>query len=179
MFELQNPVIAGVRKDADFYNAVETPVSAIFLLKADVMTLRELIKDKKDKKVFVHIDMAEGVGKDKKGIELLKSMGVDGIITTKNHLVYHAKEQGLYTVQRFFIIDSASMATAMESISNAKPDFAELLPGVLPKVIKTFVEKTQTPIISGGLIDDKADIISALNAGAHAVSTGKKELWNI
>ena len=179
MLDLQNPVIAGVRKDVDFIDAVNSPASAIFLLKADVMTLRELIKEKKDKKVFVHIDMAEGVGKDKKGIELLKSMGVDGIITTKNHLVYHAKEQGLYTVQRFFIIDSASMSTAMDSISNAKPDFAELLPGILPRVIKTFVEKTQVSIISGGLIEDKTDIISALNAGAYAVSTGKKELWNI
>ena len=179
MLELQNPVIAGVRKDADFYLAVQAPVSVIFLLKADVMTLSELLKNKQDKKVFVHIDMAEGVGKDKKGIELLKSMGVDGIITTKNHLVHYAKEQGLYTVQRFFIIDSISITTAMDSIAIAKPDYAELLPGVLPKIIKTFVEQTKTEIISGGLIDDKQDVISALNAGACAVSTGKKELWNV
>lgn len=179
MLELQNPIIAGVRKESDFNLAVQSPVSAIFLLKSDVMTLRELINNKQGKKVFVHIDMAEGVGKDKKGIELLKSMGVDGVITTKNHLVHYAKEQGLCTVQRFFIVDSAAIATAMESISNAKPDYAELLPGTLPKVIKTFVEQTKTEIISGGLIEDKKDVISALNAGACAVSTGKKELWNI
>jgi glycerol uptake operon antiterminator len=179
MFELQNPVIAAVRKDVEFESAVNSPVSVIFMLKADVMTLKDVLANKKDKKVFVHIDMADGVGKDKKGIELLKSLGVDGIITTKNHLVYYAKEQGLYTVQRFFIIDSASIATALESINNTKPDYAELLPGIMPRVVTEFVEKTQTPIIAGGLIKDKTDIISVLSAGAEAVSTAKKELWNI
>ena len=48
MLDLQNPVIAGIRKDCDFAKAVESPVSAIFLLKADVMTLRNLLKEKKD-----------------------------------------------------------------------------------------------------------------------------------
>ena len=106
-------------------------------------------------------------------------MGVDGIITTKNHLVYYAKEQGLLTVQRFFIIDTASFSTAKESVSNTKPDYAELLPGVIPKIIKEFIETTDIPVIAGGLISDKQDIINALSAGAEAVSTAKKELWEI
>lgn len=179
MLELLNPVISAVRKDSDFESAVNSKSNLIFMLKADVMTIGDLLKTKKDKKVFVHIDMAEGVGKDKKGIELLKSMGVDGIITTKNHLVYSAKEQGLYTVQRFFIIDSASVNTALESVNNTKPDFAEVLPASLPKIIKRFVEETKVPIIAGGLVEEKADIIQALSAGAQAVSTTRKELWDM
>ncbi|WAM33183.1 glycerol-3-phosphate responsive antiterminator [Caldicellulosiruptor morganii] len=31
--------------------------------------------------VFVHIDLIEGVGKDEKGIEFLKNVGADGIIS--------------------------------------------------------------------------------------------------
>lgn len=178
MIEFINPVIAAVRTDEQYKNALKSDVSAIFMLKADILTIPELIKEKKDKKVFVHVDMAEGVGKDKKGIELLKRMGVDGIITTKNSLISCAKDLGLITVQRFFIIDSGSVATALESVSQTKPDFAELMPGVIPKAIKGFIEKTHVPIISGGLIEDKADVISALSAGAEAVSTGKVELWN-
>ncbi len=177
--ELENPVISAIKKDSEFDSALNSPSNVIFMLKADIMTLKSVIDKKQDKKVFVHIDMADGVGKDRKGVELLKSIGVDGIITTKNHLVYYAKEQGLYTVQRFFIIDSASVATAKESISNTKPDFVELLPGVVPKVIKDFVETTGVPIIAGGLISDKQDVISALSAGAEAVSTTKSDLWNI
>ena len=179
MLELLNPVISAVRKDSDFESAVNSKSNLIFMLKADVMTIGELLKAKKNKKIFVHIDMAEGVGKDKKGIELLKSLGVDGIITTKNHLVYGAKEQGLYTVQRFFIIDSASVSTALESANNTKPDFAEILPASLPKIIKRFIEQTKVPIIAGGLVEEKADIIQALSAGAQAVSTTRKELWDM
>ena len=177
--ELENPVIPAIRKDIEFEDAVNSSANVVFMLKADIMTLKDVIANKKDKKVFVHIDMADGVGKDRKGIELLKSMGVDGIITTKNHLVYYAKEQGLLTVQRFFIIDTASFSTAKESVANTKPDYAELLPGVIPKIIKEFIETTDVPVIAGGLISDKQDVINALSAGAEAVSTAKKELWEI
>ncbi len=177
MIEFTNPVIAAVRSDGEYRRALESEVSVIFMLKADLLTLGTILKEKKDKKVFVHIDMAEGVGKDRKGIEILKRMGVDGIITTKNHLVLAAKDIGLITVQRFFIIDSGSIATALESVGITRPDFAELMPGVIPKAIKGFIEKTHVPIISGGLIENKTDVINALSAGAEAVSTGKSELW--
>ncbi len=177
--EFENPVIPAIRKDSEFVDAVNSSANVVFMLKADIMTLKQVIENKGDKKVFVHIDMADGVGKDRKGVELLKSMGVDGIITTKNHLVYYAKEQGLFTVQRFFIIDSASFATAKESVANTKPDYAELLPGVIPRIIKEFMETTDVPVIAGGLIADKQDIINALSAGAEAVSTAKKDLWEI
>ena len=33
------------------------------------------------------------------------------------------------------------------------------------------------PVIAGGLISDKEDIIAALDAGAAAISTTKEELW--
>ena len=178
MIEFINPIIAAVRTDEQYKIALKSDVSAIFMLKADMLTVAELIKEKKDKKVFVHIDMAEGVGKDKKGIEILKRIGVDGIITTKNHLISCAKDLGLITVQRFFIIDSGSVATALDSVGQTNPDFAELMPGVIPKAIKGFIERTNVPIISGGLIEDRADVIGALSAGAEAVSTGKIELWN-
>lgn len=177
--EFENPVIPAIRKDSEFADAVNSSANVVFMLKADIMTLKQVIENKGDKKIFVHIDMADGVGKDRKGIELLKSMGVDGIITTKNHLVYYAKEQGLFTVQRFFIIDTASFATAKESVANTKPDYAELLPGVVPRIIKEFIETTEVPVIAGGLIADKQDIINALSAGAEAVSTAKKDLWEI
>ena len=38
-------------------------------------------------------------------------------------------------------------------------------------------EKLSVPVIAGGLISDKEDIIAALDAGATAISTTKEELW--
>lgn len=179
MLDLINPVIAAVRTDGEFAEAVKANVSAVFMLKADVLTLPALARGKGVKKIYVHIDTAEGIGKDKKGLEYLKNCGADGIISTKNHMIVLAKELGLGTVQRFFIIDSASVATALEIVDATRPDYAELMPGILPKAVKSFVEKTRTKIIAGGLIETKKDVFAALSAGADGVSTGKKELWNI
>jgi glycerol uptake operon antiterminator len=35
------------------------------------------------------------------------------------------------------------------------------------------------PVIAGGLIETRNDIIEVLQSGCIAASTGKKELWNI
>ena len=177
MIEFTNPVIAAVRSDEEYLKAINSPVLAIFMLKADILTLENLLKQKNGKKIFVHIDMAEGVGRDKKGLMLLKEYGVDGIISTKNSLIIMARELGLYSVQRFFIIDSLSVQTALDIIKNTKPAYVEILPGVIPKAVKSFVENASMPIIAGGLIEEKNEVLNALSAGATAVSTGKEKLW--
>ena len=59
----------------------------------------------------------------------------------------------------------------------------ELMPGVVPKIIKRFSERVfggvEIPVIAGGMIDTKAEIVAALGAGASADSTGRAELWNL
>jgi len=49
----------------------------------------------------------------------------------------------------------------------------------MPKVIKRIVQHQHIPVIAGGLIDDKEDIMTALKAGATAISTTRQELWFI
>ena len=44
---------------------------------------------------------------------------------------------GLFTIQRFFIVDSHSVDTAVESIRIGKPDVVEIMPGVIGKTKKT------------------------------------------
>ena len=174
-----SPVIAAVRTHQDFLKAASSPVSLIVLLHSSILTINDYAHDahKNNKHIFVHIDLAEGVGKDKSGIEYISNCGVDGIITTRANLVKTGRECGLATVQRFFIVDSQSIDTAVETIKSSRPDMIEIMPGILPKVISNFKNKIKIPVIAGGLIETKSDIISALNFGACAVSTSKKELW--
>ena len=179
MLDLANPIIAAVRSEENYKKAIESSAAAIFMLKAELLSIERLIALKGGKQVYVHIDIADGIGKDREGLEFLKRAGADGIISTKNHLIALAKEKNLSTVQRFFIIDSVSVSTALEIVSATKPDYAELMPGILPKAVKSFVDKTKTKIIAGGLIESKADVLAALSAGADGVSTGKSELWDL
>ena len=57
-----------------------------------------------------------------------------------------------------------------------KPDFVEILPGILPRIITEISTQTPVPIIAGGLLRDKADVIAAMRAGAAAVSTSAPSL---
>jgi len=174
-----NPVIAAVRDEKGFEKALKSAVSHIFLLNSDLLTLKETIKKAHEAKktIFVHVDFTEGLGKDKVGMEALARFKADGVITTRSGIVKSAKEAGLLTVQRFFIVDSHSFDTAVESVKTARPDMIEVMPALVTREIKRLKETIKIPVIAGGLIEEKAEIYSALSAGASAVSTGKSELW--
>ncbi len=171
------PVIAAA-KDKNISDAVLSPASIIFDLGANINTVKSSIDTvhENGKMIFVHIDLAEGIGKDKYGIDYLYSLGVDGIISTRGNLVKAAKERSLITVKRVFTLDSQGVVSAMADIDDPSADIIEIMPGVIPKIIERF-SKSGKPIIAGGLIETKSEITAALSHGAVAVSTGKKELW--
>ena len=174
------PVIAAIRSDDDLKYALESDADIIFHLASDILTLKSDVEAAHGhgKKIFVHIDLAEGIGKDASGISYMKSLSTDGIISTRVNLIKTARELGLSTVQRFFIVDSHSIDTTIDAVKSSKPDMIELMPGLLTKVIAQIKKEVRIPIIAGGLIESKAEIISAINAGADAVSTGRRSLWH-
>jgi len=171
------PIIAAVR-DKLFDKALASPVDVIFLLGGDIATIAARIKAAKEagKFIFIHIDLADGIGKDKSGIRFLASSGVDGIISTKSNLIRYAKEQGLVTVQRFFAYDSHGVGSIEDVLNNTRPDIMEIMPGVIGKIISRF-SGGSIPLIAGGLVETRQEVTNALNLGALAVSTGKEELW--
>lgn len=172
-------VIAAVRNEAEFQEALNSAVEIVFHLMPNILTLKK-DADKAHavgKKMFIHIDFAEGVGKDKYGILYTKAAGVDGIISTRVNIIKLARESGVFTVQRFFIVDSRSVDTTVESLKASKADMIEVMPGIVPKVIKKLKDTVDTPIIAGGLIENNSEIDFCIEAGAAAVSTGFKELW--
>jgi glycerol uptake operon antiterminator len=178
---MKKPIAAAIRTEKDFSTALRSDVDMIFLLHSNIMTVHQYIKEihSAGKKAFIHVDFAEGIGKDRYGLEFLAKQGVDGILTTRTNVVKAAKEYGLITVQRFFIVDSHSLGTSVESIKISKPDIIEIMPGVVTKKIKEFAEKSSVPIIAGGLIETIEEVCTALDAGATVVSTGEADLWNI
>lgn len=174
-----SPVVAAVRGEV-FEEALSSPAEIIFLLDGSVMTVEEFIgkAHSANKLIFIHIDLIKGIGKDKCGVEFLVKLGTDGIISTRASLIKNAKEMGIASVQRYFAVDSQGVETAKEMISVAKPDFIEIMPGVIDKVTEKLVS-FNIPVIAGGLIETKQEVTSALTHGAVAVSTGKKELWSV
>lgn len=175
----RSPVIASVYEE-NFKAALESPCEVLFDLKAGILTVSQRIQaaHRAGKKIFVHIDLASGIGKDRAGIEFLAKAGADGVISTRGQLIRHAREFGLYTVQRFFALDSQGVNSIHEMLASAAPDMIELMPGVIGKIIKSFAQDGVS-VIAGGLIETKGEVTEALVSGAVAVSTGTKELWYI
>lgn len=180
MLDYENyPIIAAVRSESDVMRALRSDVQALFLLSCDIMSLGTLIGHvhKAEKLLFVHMDFAEGIGKDASGVRYLASLGVDGIISTRSSVITAAKKNGLSCVQRFFMIDSRSVDTALDSLRQVSPDMIEIMPAIAYKTIARIRQRTHIPIIAGGLIETKEEIFSALGAGAAMVSTARHELW--
>lgn len=173
------PVIAAVRTETDLRAACESACELIFVLSSrlsDVAATAARIHAV-GKQMFLHLDLCEGIGNDAEGVRYAASLGVDGIITTRSATVRHAAACGLTCVQRFFMVDSHSVDTALESIRTAHPDMIEIMPGIAEKTIRKLKSRVSVPLIAGGLIDEKEEIFAALSAGADAVSTGKHALW--
>ncbi len=174
-------VIAAVRSREELLKTISTKVKIVFHLSPDILTLKEdvTLVHQADKKLFIHIDLADGIGKDRSGVQFVKMMGVDGIITTRSNIIKYAREFEVVALQRFFIIDSKSISTTVETLNSSKANMIEIMPGNNPKAVKRLREKINVPIIAGGLIETKEEALEILKSGATAVSTGACELWQI
>ena len=65
------------------------------------------------------------------------------------------------------------------AVGRAQPDIVELLPGViLPEVADLVLPRLSVPLLAGGFIRDAAAVRAALAAGAMAVTTSERALWN-
>ncbi len=172
-------IICATRSDEEFLYALTTSPVIIFDLNPDIMNVNTKTKKAHEagKRLFIHIDLAKGIGKDESGIRYLCRLGVDGIISTKTNIIKASREHGLCTVQRFFMVDSRSLVSAAEAFKSSRPDMIEVMPGTVSKVIRSLTEMTDIPIIAGGLIESTDEVSCALQNGASAVSTGSRELW--
>ena len=98
-----NPIIAAIKDDAGLEKSLETDIDVIFVLYGDVCSIPNIVKRIKDagKTVVVHMDLINGLTSKEISLDFIKEhTEADGIITTKQNLIKHAKEHGLNTVLR-------------------------------------------------------------------------------
>lgn len=177
----RNPIIPAIKNEDGLNEVLESSSEIIFVIMSNLINIQGIVKKLKEAKkiVFVHIDMIEGLSSSSYGVEyFISHIKADGIITTKHNVVAFAKKRNVSVIQRFFVLDSFSFKNTIMHIRENKPDAVEVLPGVMPKIIKRICNLVNIPVITGGLIDEKEDIINALRAGAEGISTTDKKLWD-
>ncbi|MFW6266802.1 MAG: glycerol-3-phosphate responsive antiterminator [Halanaerobium sp.] len=178
------PIIPAVREIKDLKKAMEIKESVlIFLLTGSIFDLKNSMElaHANDKILMVNIDLVSGIAHDKAGIKYLAEKNLcDGIISTKGYLIKEASKYGLMTIQRVFLLDSASMVSAEKSLNSRSVDAVEILPGIAAPY---FIERQKNssynyPVIAGGLIKKRAEVDDLKSKGVFAVSTSDFQLWN-
>lgn len=174
-------VIAAVRGPDDLAAVRGTGVGVVFVLNCTIFDLRAIAQACRQWGLhcFAHLDLVDGVGKDAVGVELLaREVGVDGVITTRSPLIRDAKRVGLVAIQRVFLLDSASLTTAISVVKNTKPDAVEIMPAlVVPAISGRIPFAELPPVIAGGLVQTPDELRHVLSSPVVAVSTSARHLW--
>ena len=181
LFEI-SPIIPAVKDEQGLEKALKTESPVVFLLFGNICNITGLVDQVKNsgKIAIVHVDLIQGLSSKEVAVDFIhQNTRADGIISTKAPLVRHAMDLGMIGGQRTFLIDSMALETTKKQLLTFQPDFMELMPGVMPKILKTVRGYTEIPLVAGGLISDKKDILAAFDAGVDAVSTTREELWGL
>ena len=174
------PVAAAIKSPSDMDIALASDALLLFVLKGDALHLAPLIAQahKLGKGVVVHIDLVGGIGKDRAGIQHIRQMGGDAIITSRSQLISAGKAEGLTTIQRLLLVDDSALETGVRTIARSVPDLVEVLPGIIfPQVASQLRHLLPGPFIAGGFIRTTADIQRIQSAGGILSSSSTSDLW--
>ena len=177
-----SPIIAAIKDDEGLKSCKDIDSSIIFILYGDICTIPEIVATVKSygKLAMVHIDLINGLSSKEICVDYIKKYTqADGILTTKPALIKRAKELSLYTILRIFVIDSMAYDNIERQLKTAKPDIIEILPALLPKAVKKICSLSSVPVIEGGLISDKEDIVTLLNSGIVSISSTNSDIWSL
>lgn len=177
-----NPIIGALKDKEDLEAIKKSQCEIVFILTIDIFEVEDIVRQLTGagKMVFVHFDLIDGISKNQTGLKyIVERIRPHGIITTKSNIIVSARKLNVLTVQRHFILDSLSLQNTIEVIKESKPDAVEIMPGLINKVVEKMSRAIEVPIIAGGLIEEKSEVMSCINAGVTAISTTRKHLWDI
>ena len=175
-----SPVIVAVKDDEGVEACLKSESQVVFILYGDICTIPEIVSKVKaaEKLAVVHLDLIHGLASKNIAADFIKKYTeADGVISTKPTIIHRAKELGMLTVLRVFLIDSMAYENVKTQVTAAKPDVVEVLPGVMPKVIGNICKDLPVPVIAGGMIREKEDVMALLKAGVTSVSSTNPEIW--
>lgn len=175
------PVIPEIKNDEWLECLKNSESELAYIVYGDICTIAGIVEKVKSmgKKAIVHVDLISGLSAKEICVDFIKQYTkADGIISMKPLLIKRANEIGLFTIQRFYMIDGFTYVNVEKNVKNSNPDVVEFMPAGLSKVMKYLVESIDKPIVASGLTQDRADIIGALKAGAIAVATTNRSLWD-
>ncbi|WP_307251803.1 glycerol-3-phosphate responsive antiterminator [Croceifilum oryzae] len=175
-------ILPAAKNIKQFERLMKTNFEYIILLDSHVAQLQALMNlaNQHKKKVLLHVDLVQGLRSDEYAAEFIcQTIRPAGLISTRTPVVSVAKKKSLIAIQRVFLLDAHALNTSYRLLESFKPDFVEVLPGIMPHIIREVVEHTGIPALAGGLIRTEDEVRQAIQAGAVAATTSSEKLWKI
>lgn len=173
-------ILPAARKVKDLDKLMKLSYEYVVILDTHMSQIRSIVDlaKSKGKQPLLHADLIAGMKNDDYAAEYLcQVIKPAGIVSTRSGVIEKTKKNGLLAIQRVFLLDTNALEKCYAMVERSKPDFIEVLPGVIPHMISEVSERTGIPIIAGGLIRSVNDVDQALQAGASAVTSSNQELW--
>ncbi|MFD0959915.1 glycerol-3-phosphate responsive antiterminator [Paenibacillus chungangensis] len=173
-------ILPAARKGKDVEAILASPYTYMVLLGGHVGQLQAMVDLARGsgKQVLLHADLIDGLKNDEYAAEYLcQSIRPAGLISTRASVIARTKQNGLIAIQRLFLIDSDALERSYKLLEKTQPDYIEVLPGIMPDIIAEVKERSGVPVIAGGLIRTEQHVRNALSAGANAITTSRRSLW--
>lgn len=175
------PVIPEIKNDEWLEALPDSDSDLAYILYGDICSIADIVARVREmgKLPIVHVDLIVGLSAKEISVDFIKKYTkAAGIISMKPALIKRANELGMFTIQRFYMIEGLTYANVAKNVKTSNPDVVEFMPAGLSKLIRYLVELIDKPIVASGLTQDQEDIIHALKAGALAIATTNRGLWN-
>ncbi len=177
----ENPVIAAVRSSTLVDVALRSNINTIFMMGGTLSEAQDITRRVHDagKHILFHVELMKGLGRDREGIEYLaREVGPDGVVSTKPHLLNAVRDMDLLCILQIFMIDTQAYLTGTKNIKSIKPDAVEIMPGLMPGIIKKLRKQFDLPIFTAGLVSRPEEVKLMLDAGVCGLAISEQSLWN-
>lgn len=176
-----HPIVAALQS-GDLIDAVaRSRVQSVFVRCGDIRSIRTIVREllRAGKQVYVQIELVRGLSNDQEAVEYLaEEVRPHGIVTTKGFMIRAIRAAGLVAVHHVFLMDFHSLHQGIKNVKTTKPDAVEIMPGLMPRVVREFRAAVAVPLVVGGMIRYESEIRAILEAGADAAICGTPELWD-
>ncbi len=173
------PCCAAITSDDALQVALESAVSAVFVLRGNGLELRPTIERSHaaHKLVAVHLDLVEGLRADRQAVSWLAGLGVDAIISSHGQLMPAIQREHVVAIHRLLLVRGSLHDSAIAAVGRGQADIVEVLPGVILPDVRHLLPTITRPLLAGGFVRTEAEARAVLAAGAVGVTTSTRALW--
>ena len=116
-----SPIITAIKDDEGLAKCKTVDSKVVFILYGDNCNITDIVAEVKaaGKVALVHLDLINGLNSKEIAVDFIhKYTKADGIITTKPALIKRARDLNMYTVLRFFVIDSMAFGNIEKQLKS-------------------------------------------------------------